>query len=196
MRSHPLFRLALAVVPLLAVAAVPALAHEGVVSTEQERIHLDLAADEDLTTGWSCTEWHELYPEECAVRHLEEIEGDGELRECNYAKFDDGRYHIDWVGPTYFLDCGWVAEPSSGMNADGDPTGEIWHEVKPDYCKEHVVTRWDDANGNGELDECDFVAFDDGQVCHIYRISVDIIISPAPSTDPDPDDPIGDPINP
>lgn len=187
MRSRNLFPLALFPLALaalaLVLAAAPALAHEGVAASpaEQQRIHLDLDADADINSGWECTDWHELYPVECTIRHLDKIEGDGELKACNHAWFDGKRYHIDWVGPTYFLDCnGVVAEPSSiEPSEDGDPTGEVWHEIKPNYCDEHVVIDWED-NGNGYLDECDFVTFDNGDRCHIYDIGLDIIISPAP----------------
>ena len=184
MRSRKLPPLALAALALTLalVLAAPALAHEAAAASpaEQQRIHLDLDADADIDSGWECTDWHELYPEECVIRHLDKIEGDGELKACNHAWFDGKRYHIDWVGPTYFLDCGVVAEPSSiEPSEDGDPTGEVWHEITPNYCDEHVVIDWED-NGNGVLDECDFVTFDNGDRCHIYQIGLDIIISPAP----------------
>jgi len=172
MRITKLFLLAI----LVAAVSFPATAQD---TTAPQRIHLDLDANADLAGAWDDTFWHELYPNYCAIWHLKYIDGDGQLKACNNAVFDRGRFHIDWVGPTYFLDClGIVAEPSGEVNPDGDPTGEVWHEVYPDYCKEWVVEEWKDANGNGIVDECDYVILN-GMLCHIKRVSVDIIISPA-----------------
>jgi hypothetical protein len=189
MRSRSLFPLALVALALL-LAAAPALAHEGVAASpaEQQRIHLDLAANADINAGWECTEWHELYPDECVVRHLDRIGGTGKLEACNPIWFDGVKYHIDWVGPTYFLDC-LVAEPST-INEDGDPVGETWHEIKPNYCDEHEVVGWEDADASGDVSECDIIIFGNGEVCHVYRVSLDIIISPWVGTaDPDATEP-------
>lgn len=172
MRLTKLFLLGL----LVALVTLPASAQD---PTVPQQIHLDLDANADLADTWDDTYWHELWPNYCAVWHLNYIEGDGQLRECNYAVFDDGRYHIDWVGPTYFLDClGIVAEPSGEVNPDGDPTGEIWHEVYPNYCDEWFVEGWEDTDGDGTVSACDIVYLN-GEVCHVQRVSVDIIISPA-----------------
>lgn len=182
MKIRDLFRIALVALvfglPLgWALGAAPAMAQD----EAPTRVHLDLAANTAIDAGWECTEWHELYPAECSIHHLDKIEGDGELEACNYAWFDGRRYHIDWVGPTYFLDCrGVVAEPSSEVNEDGNPVGEVWHEVSPNYCDEHKVVGWEDADGDGQISECDYVTFDNGDVCHVDRIGLDVIISPAP----------------
>lgn len=172
MRITKLFLLMLVVVTV----SLPANAQD---TTTPQRIHLDLDANADLASDWDNTYWHELWPKYCAIWRLDHIEGDGQLRACNYAVFDHGRFHIDWVGPTYFLDCyGIVAEPSGDASTDSDPTGEVWHEVYPDYCKEWVVDGWEDADGDGTVSECDIVILN-GEVCHVQRVSVDIIISPA-----------------
>lgn len=161
----------------LTLLALPALG-------QSEQIYLDLGTDATraIAAGWECTEWHELYPNFCKVRHLDRIEGDGSLRECNYAWFDRERFHIDWVGPTYFLDCGKVAEPVGAVRPDTleDPTCQIWEEIWPNHGKLYHVEFWEDANGNGILDECDYVILDDGSYCHISRIGLNIRISPAP----------------
>lgn len=181
MRITKLFLLAI----LVALVSFPVTAQD---TTAPQRVHLDLDSNADLSGAWDDTFWHELYPRYCSIWHLKYIEGDGQLRQCNYAVFDNGRYHIDWVGPTYFLDClGIIAEPSGEVDpTNGDPTGEVWHEVYPDYCIDWVVDGWDDTDGDGTVSECDIVYLN-GQICHVQRVSVDIIVSPAPvpvSTNP------------
>lgn len=159
----------------LALLALPALG-------QSQKIYLDLGTDatRGVDAGWECTEWHELHPEFCRVRHLDRIEGDGTLKECNYAWFDRERFHIDWVGPTYFLDCGVIAEPRGDVNPDGgDPTCQIWEEIWPNFGKQYHVDGWED-NGNGIVDACDIVFLSDGRACHIQRVGLNIVISPAP----------------
>lgn len=169
----------IAVVAVLLLASYPASAQD---PTATQQIHLDLESTTNLTAGWGCTNWHELYPVNCNPWHLDRIEGDGQLRACNFAWFNGLRFHIDWVGPTYFLDClGIIAEPIGDPTVDADPIGEVWHEVYPDYCTEHVVDGWEDADGNGSISECDIVILDGVLVCHVRRVSTDVIISRAPS---------------
>lgn len=171
---------ALCLTALALLVSLPAVAQE---TAPAQRIHLDLDSHADLAVGWACTNWHELWPSYCAIWHLDKIEGDGRLKACNFAWFNGQRFHIDWVGPTYFLDClGIIAEPAGDPTADelADPVGDVWHEVQPEYCTEHTVTGWDDADGSGNVSECDIVILNGSLVCHVRRVSTDVIISPAP----------------
>lgn len=170
----------IAVAGVLLLAAYPAAAQQADAEAPQ-RIHLDLSSSTDPDAGWECTEWHELYPVYCTEGwHLDKIEGDGQLRACNHAWFNGRRYHIDWVGPTYFLDCLEIVAEPLDPTVTADPTGQVWHEVHPDYCTEHEVTDWEDADADGTVSECDIVVLDGTLVCHVKRVSTDIIISSAP----------------
>ena len=173
-----MFRLLRFLVIGLALLALPA-------AGQSQKIYLDFGGDATraVAAGWECTEWHELFPDFCKVWHLDKIEGGGDLKECAIAWFNGQRFHIDWVGPTYFLDCGKIAEPTGDVGgSDGlyDPTCQIWEEVWPNHGKRYHVDGWEDANGSGTLDECDYVILDDGSYCHLSRIGLNIQISPVP----------------
>ena len=176
-------RRALTILATCLLLAVPAAAHE----TGREHTHLDLNADDGFRdnegTGWSCTLWHELWPNYCGISHLEKIEGDGKLKACNFARFSDGRYHIDWVGPTYFWDCGFVTETGIGdiSSDETNKPGDVHHEAWPDHGETHILEGWEDSDGDGVLGPCDVGFFRDGSVCHLQRVGLNIIISPAPA---------------
>jgi len=132
-----------------------------------------------------CSDWHELHPNFCAVHHQDayEDDGDGEVSVCDAIIIDGTRYHIDWVGPTYYLVETSTAdvmfcEPTIPDPGD-DPTCEIWHEVAPDFCMEHHVDGWED-NGDQVLSPCDLVLID-GSWWHVEEIRLDITVSEEPS---------------
>jgi len=132
----------------------------------------------------NCSTWHELYPNNCVPHHQTayvDADGDSTISACDYIDLDDIRYHITWVGPTYFLDC--QGEGSALHSEDptgGDPTCETWHEIYPNWCTSHHVDGWGD-NGDSLLSPCDIVSLD-GQECHIVDIGLDIIVEPGGPT--------------
>jgi hypothetical protein len=147
----------------------------------------------------NCSTWHELYPSYCATHHQSSYDdnGDGVISPCDVIWLGGNPYHIVWVGPTYFVTCSptpggppvreAVFEPTN-PNPTGNPICEIWHEVYPNFCAEMHIDSWLD-NGNGVLDECDFVDTQNdpggppGSVAyyHIDRIGCNIIVEPGPT---------------
>ncbi len=127
----------------------------------------------------NCSTWHELYPAFCTDHHQSDYEdnGDGQVSACDYIHLDGMRYHIDWVGPTYWLDCDVIAEPTNP--GSGNPQCEEWEEVYPNPGNLWHVDNWDD-NGNGVVDECDFVTITDSAgntiTCHIHKVGLNIRI--------------------
>ncbi len=144
-------------------------------------MHLDFTGDvKGLMLPANCSSWHELYPNYCVSHHQTGYEdnGDGVVSPCDYIVLDGIRYHVTWVGPTYFTDDGHVYEP------EGDPTGspvcQFWHWVYPVYCMSVHIEGWTDANGNEVVDACDMVQIG-GQWVHIASVGLDITVTPGPT---------------
>lgn len=152
------------------------------------QIYLDYAPPPGALTSLNipadCATWHELYPNWCVNHHqdgYEDGDGDGQISVCDFIILDGMRYHIAWVGPTYFLSCmgeDWVVEPEDPTGQD--PTCEMWHEIYPNFCAPHHVDGWID-NGDGVVSPCDIVIVD-GVECHIDDIGLDIIVVPDPTS--------------
>ncbi len=142
----------------------------------------------------NCATWHELYPAFCVPHHqdsYDDADGNGELSPCDNIVLNGVNYHITWVGPTYHVTCsqspggpplGTAIFDSQNPNPEGNPLCEIWHEVWPEFCREIHIDSWID-NGNGYLDECDYVDTNtpEGPIYyHIDKITCDIIVEPGP----------------
>lgn len=131
-----------------------------------------------------CSGWHELWPSFCAMAHQDSLEdnGDGLLSACDYIYLDGSRYHVDWVGPTYWLDCELIVEPTDFQ--EGDPTCQMWVEVWPDYGQQWHVDSWQD-NGNGVVDACDVIIVTGpggtGLICHINEVRTNIRVTGDPT---------------
>jgi len=129
---------------------------------------------EDITDN--CSTWHELWPNFCAVSHQDDFEdnGDGVLSPCDYIHLDGHRLHVDWVGPTYWLDCDLILEPIDPQ--PGDPVCQEWIEIWPNYGNLWHVDNWDD-NGDGEVGVCDFIVVSGVGMtftCHITEVGLNI----------------------
>lgn len=140
----------------------------------------------------NCSVWHELYPNYCAPHHQTNYEdnGDGVVSVCDFIYLDGVCFHIDWVGPTYYMtrltpapQVQGAAEPVT-TNSGEDPVCETWHWVWPNYCDEFHVDSWYD-NGNHILDPCDEIdhVLQTGvtEVWHIDRIALNIKVSLGPT---------------
>jgi len=141
--------------------------------------HLDRDTDSQEIPE-DCTNWHELYPVYCSILHQDGYKdnGDDVISACDYIKLDGRWYHIEWVGPTYFLSEGpdtLIVEPDEPTTG-GNPTCEIWHEIYPIFCQLWHVDDWVD-NGDGVISVCDYVIID-GRTWHIDRIGLDIEVAP------------------
>jgi hypothetical protein len=60
-----------------------------------------------------------------------------------------------------------------------NPTVFPWHELWPVFCQTKQCVAWTD-NGNGELDECDFMEFADGSIWHVDNVTVVVVIEVVP----------------
>lgn len=125
--------------------------------------------------------WHELYPNFCVIHPQDNYEdnGDGIVSVCDVVTFGGTRYHVDWVGPTYIMECiisGEIGyfEPTE-IYPEGDPTGQMWHQVYPCFCMEGIVQEWED-NGDGILSPCDILLVS-GIEMHLQEIALDIEVS-------------------
>jgi hypothetical protein len=67
-----------------------------------------------------------------------------------------------------------------------DPTGP-WHELYPTYCRDWVVTDWQD-NGNGELDVCDYIQIQDDLSAptwwHVANLTITVWFDQGPAEAP------------
>lgn len=167
----------------LAAACVPAAG---------QSIHLEFVGvpgRADMPVPPVCTTWHEIYPNHCTPHHQTGYgdDGDGFVSVCDQIQLDGLSYHIDWVGPTYYLvgipgrDVVMYLEPQEipGRN----PVCETWHEIYPDYCIAHHIDAWED-NGDGIVSPCDMVWLNDVP-WHIESIGFNIIVTPDSPVEPD-----------
>lgn len=168
-----------------------------------QRIELNLDLDDNLNLQDEPlppegTKWHELAPVYCKNHRQTgpvEDNGDGVLSECDKIPIDGQMYHIKWVGPTLFLDCGGRAVEPQGDIASMFEPGTIYNEVHPDNGAKHELIEYmpaevppgvddpDSESLNGDQapktpEACDYLVFSDGQVCHVVRVSTDIIVTP------------------
>ncbi|MFH1680961.1 MAG: hypothetical protein ABIH26_09995 [Candidatus Eisenbacteria bacterium] len=176
------YSIALAVLLVAPVALFLATGRDAAsVRANPPEMHLDLESGGELIQGipGDCATWHELYPNYCVPHHQDAYQdnGDGAVSVCDYIILDGVRWHIIWVGPTYFTDDGHVWEPVG--DPTGDPICQDWHMVYPDYCYTVHIDDWDD-NGDGVLSECDYVSYE-GTWHHIDRVGLDIIVVPDPT---------------
>ncbi len=127
-----------------------------------------------------CSPWHQLFPPPmCGISHQDSWEdnGDGCLSACDYLTLDGERVHVDWVGPTYWLDCDIILEPT------GDPTSpaecQEWVEVHPNYGNIWHVDDFQD-NGDNEIGVCDVIVISSNGVsvsCHIMEVGLNIHVT-------------------
>ncbi len=125
--------------------------------------------------------WHELFPNFC-IMHTQTgygDNGDGVVSVCDMIYIDGQPHHIIWTGPTYYLygDTGPAFYEPTG-EPGGIPIGQTWHEVAPNFCVEHTVIEWEDADGDGEVSHCDIIQFEDGSAWHVEEIRLDITVVP------------------
>ena len=167
------------------------------------------------------TQWHEIYPQYCKMWDLvgwidngdEDLTASDQIDMVNETGWTH-HFHVDKVtvtihwtvktGPTWPDDStGELAaaepyEPNLLESPIPNPIGTTWHQIYPpeDYCKEFVITSWED-NGDGvfsESDQFDFEYFGEGVInwAHLDDITTDIILSDKGDPDPPvPEFPLG-----
>jgi hypothetical protein len=163
-------RIAMAVVVMLALT-IPA----------SGQLYLELGGSPVRNIPPDGSPWHELFPNFCIIHNQDAYgdNGDGVVSVCDMITLDGVPYHITWTGPTYYLygDAGPAFYEPTG-EPGGSPVGQIWHEVAPNFCTEHQVTDWEDADGDGEVSQCDTIVFADGTAWHVEEIRLDITATP------------------
>ncbi len=152
------------------------------------------------------TEWHELWPNFCQNWTCSSWidNGDGILSHCDTIDFVTSTIptvkiweHVEVVTPTItisnpqdptdtaYLDL--ISPPNPLIDPMTSPVGSYWHEVFPNYCIVWQIVSWTD-NGNGYLDECDYIDIEAGGVIttwHVEGYETDIITTPLVPPDAD-----------
>jgi hypothetical protein len=169
------YRLLLVAAALLALLPVSALAQDKI-------LELDTLPGREAIPP-DCSGWHELWPSFCAISHQDSLldNGDGELSACDQIILDGSRYRVDWVGPTYWMDCELILEPTDYQ--PGSPVCQVWVEIWPDYGQQWHIDGWQD-NGNGVVDACDIlVVSGQGTVltCHLNEVALNIRVTGEPT---------------
>lgn len=167
-------------------------------------VYLDLDVP---PAGWNCPQippncvtWHELWPNNCAPHHQDRYidNGDGVISPCDYILLNNKWFHIEWVGPTYFMTCippgggppvpGFIAEPQT-LNPTADPYCETWHWIWPPerHCQPFHIDSYHPVDPNVPgIKPCDIIDTYEpdatGQVVrvdyHIDRIGCNIRVVP------------------
>ncbi|MCD4690764.1 hypothetical protein K8S17_04810, partial [bacterium] len=125
---------AIAVIVLVLPATAPA----------QEGLALEWMG-RPVDTSWPAdgSIWHEFHPNYCFDRVQtghEDDNSDGMIDVCEHIVFEEGRAHIEWVGPTFKLvrigdpRIEKFIEPIAANGGDG--RDEWFHEVYPNFCAE------------------------------------------------------------
>ncbi|RLG69426.1 MAG: hypothetical protein DRO11_07810, partial [Methanobacteriota archaeon] len=142
------------------------------------------------------TSWHELYPEYCNWYNLSSWEdnGDGYLSESDQIDMTDEYGNVAWYHVDRVMFTLWVKNETTGdelyldSEADYDPAGltdpsGAWHEIYPVFSKEWIIDDWDDTDGDGLVDYCDYVHMVNLHDCgktgwyHVLGVSPDIVVS-------------------
>jgi hypothetical protein len=152
--------------------------------------------------------WHELYPDFCVEWMLTswmDCNGTGFVDSCDIVDFTKiidtdppqtvvSWEHVIWVGPTIVVeDPRFPPELAyfeilrdtdyNETGQVGDPTGNWFWEINPNYCTDHYCTGWTDSNENGIIDYCDYILlqdFSNGEFYwyHVIDVRTDIITEP------------------
>ncbi|MEW5994064.1 MAG: hypothetical protein AB1744_06675, partial [Candidatus Zixiibacteriota bacterium] len=119
------------------------------------------------------TWWHEVYPNYCTVWQIINWtdNGNGFLDSCDYIDIQEAgavqpsNWHVEAVetdiitSPLPNPDADEYDHNLDGyIPSDGDPTGTLWHELWPNYCRTWGVEEWHD-NGDSILSFCDTLKF-------------------------------------
>jgi hypothetical protein len=167
--------LVLCLTPILLGLAAPASAEPMKI---METVSIPTAVDWPI----ECTVWHEIYPTYCATAHQtgHMDNGDGILSACDWIELDGMAWHVQWVGPTYYLDCDLDNQEDSAFEPlefqPGSPVCQEWVQVWPTYGEIFHVDDWIDGNDNGEVDFCDTIIIG-GQECHVHEVFLNIHIN-------------------
>jgi hypothetical protein len=191
--------LGLAVLAALAVVLLPVThsdaASAGSVRLRAEGSQLGITSMSAAGLPPNCANWHELWPSYCTMHHQDAYgdNGDGVISPCDNITLDGTSYHVDWVGPTYFIrvytisDTFEVAVEPAGSHNPGNPVCETWHVVwseLPVYnpCDNVHVDGWTDHDGSGSLSNGDIVVINT-VVVEIVDIGLNIITTPGQNLD-------------
>jgi hypothetical protein len=160
--------------------------------------HLDvqISPTKDLTIPPNHSLWHELAPTFCRMHEQRGYldNGDGIISICDWFNLKDpdtgiiSGFHIEWVGPTFWLDVDGdgifdpafdaVYEPHNYSDFAFDELplpGDAWDEIYP-IMEPVTVVEYQD-NGNGIPDFCDYVDVGTG-LLHVLDVTTNVRVSP------------------
>lgn len=157
--------------------------------------HLDLNMQWRAGVPDDGTMWHELLPVYCQLweQMAYQDNGDGQISICDWINLKDPvsgevfGYHIEWVGPTYWLDADGDGSWTEGKDEIYEP--QTPYDDVPDYCDmwDMVypvldpgwhVTGWDDMDGSLTVNHCDWIWFEDTWALHVIDVTVNIKVGP------------------
>ena len=146
-----------------------------------------------------CTYWHELYPEFCNTYHVISWEdnGDSFLSPCDWVDLEPinpsgptRSYHVQNVTLTMLVSNASDQAITMYIEFEGSfqeiyeiktaPSGSLWHEVYPVFCRYYNLTSWED-NCDGVLSYCDIIDLTDLNTTklsrwHIEEVAIDIVV--------------------
>jgi len=138
--------------------------------------------------------WHEIWPRYCMPRNGTGWvdNGDGILSVCDYLQLEDNTseaqwHHVLYVTFTMLLDEGDPVPPEEQWYFDwvGPPLAEWpdfplgpWKEVHPVLGRAWECVFWEDTDGSGQVDFCDWLSFigPNGETVdrHVASIATDL----------------------
>jgi hypothetical protein len=146
--------------------------------------HLELATSTGVDKAGlpaDGSRWLEIHPN-LDVAHLQTAltdNGDGELSIGDTIELDDSEFLVQWVGPTFHINCGTDPDRAfqpTVLPATGDPTGQFWSQVQPSFGALQQVDSWTD-NGDLTLGPFDQVSVG-GQSCGVLAALLTVVVEP------------------
>jgi hypothetical protein len=158
-----------------------------VAAAQPQLIYLELLQPTREPIPPNCSYWHELYPNFCRQLHqngYDDADGSGDMSPCDDILLDNDHYHIEWVGPTYFLSAiggpppGYW-EPVEWPWPTGNPVCQMWQQIHPDFGLQLHVDEWEDGDQSGDVTVCDNIMMG-GIWYHVDEVAVNIRVTPGP----------------
>jgi hypothetical protein len=181
--------------PLLLGLALVALAAPAVAQDYPTHLDLQMGPQKaDIPPDGSY--WHELVPTFCRLHEQTAYadNGDGVISICDWMNLKDPDtgaifgYHIEWVGPTFWVDYNGdgVWDPDNDVIYEPTEYDEFAFDTLPEFCdmwdmiypymEPWHVTGYED-NGDGVPSFCDWVWFDTFGL-HIVDVTVNVRVGP------------------
>lgn len=106
----------------------------------------------------------------CKHRHVTEVTDSG-------LQLDGEDYVIEWQGPGYYLENGWVVQPFG----ETKPAlkGQRWLEIYPKEGRIHTSQEWKDLDADKNLGVADTLVLESGRELWIKDVRLHVRVRPA-----------------